>query len=190
MQHSIREWTPQCAGLGSAASRTSKMTTQLSKWVALVCSGVLAGCILGADFDKGLALGELPLGKASKFERQVDLAAGSADLVIAVRDGRCKPVDKGTTIDTTLTGAGGSIERSMNIGELTWAYAEGSCDAYGYLYDPSVGLSKKFDVRGGKYQLVTRVRPGSSDESRIGTLWIIYGGRAPTTRMFPAPPTR
>jgi hypothetical protein len=155
-----------------------------------MCSAVLTGCILGTDFDKGLALAELPLGKASTVEREVNLAEGSADLVIAVRDGRCRPVDKVTTLDVTITGPGGSIERSMNIGELTWAYAEGSCDSYGYLYDPSVGLSKKIDVRSGKYRLVARVRPGGADELRIGTLWVIYGGRVPTTRMFPGPSTQ
>jgi hypothetical protein len=163
------------------------MIALLSRWLRLAFPVVLSGCILGADFDKGLALAELPLGHASKFERQVDLTEGSADLVIAVRDGRCRPVDRGTTLDVTMRGMGVSIETSMNIGELTWAYAEGSCDAYGYSYDPSAGLSKKFDFRHGEYELVTRVRPGSSEELRVGTLWIIYGGRAPTTRMFPAP---
>jgi hypothetical protein len=165
------------------------MKRQVAGWLTVTWSVVLAACVLGADFDKGRAIAELPLGAASSVERKVALAEGTADLVIAVRDGRCRPVDKRTTVDVTMTGMGLSIERSMTIGELTWAYAEGSCDAYGYMYDSSAGLSKKVSVGRGDYQFVIRTRPGSSDESRMATLWIIYGGRAPTTRMFaPQPP--
>jgi hypothetical protein len=183
----VKAQTVQCAELESATTKSSEMIEYLSrKWLRLACPIALSGCVVGADFDKGVSLAELPLGQASKFERQVSLAEGSADLVIAVGDGICRPVDQGTTVDITMTGMGMSIERSMKMGELAWAYAKESCDAYGYLYDPSAGLSKKFDVRPGRYQLVTRVRPAGSEESRVGTLWIIYGGRAPTTRMFPA----
>jgi hypothetical protein len=166
------------------------MKAQIGKWVVGACSVVLAACVLGADFNKGRAIAELPLGAESTVERKVDLAEGSADLVIAVRDGRCHAVDKRTTVDVTMTGMGMSIKRSMRLGELTWAYAEGSCDAYGYMYDSVVGLSKKLRVSSGDYQFVIRTRPGPSEESRIGTLWIIYGGRAPTTRMFPPQPAR
>ena len=166
------------------------MTERPSRLLAL-CSVALAGCsILGADFDKGIALQEIPLGKTSRLERQVALADGRADLVVAVRDGRCKPVDGSTTLDVTMAGADGSITRSMKMGDLTWSYAEGSCDAYGYQYDASVGLSQKFNVRGGSYHLTTQLHPGNPAESRTGTLWIIYGGRAPTTRMFSSTPAR
>jgi|RhiMethySRZTD1v2_1073278.scaffolds.fasta_scaffold222185_3 hypothetical protein len=164
---------------------------QLSKALVSVCLAGLTGCsIFGANFDKGQALLELSFGKASRLERDVALAEGRADLVIAVRDGKCRPVENETTLDVTLTGMDVSINRSMRMGELTWAYAEGSCDAYGYLYDASVGLSRKFDVRSGTYRLITQVHSGNAAESRTGTLWIIYGGRAPTTRMFSSPPAK
>lgn len=148
----------------------------------------LTGCA-ASDFGKGLPLGEIALGAPSDFERYVDVEAGSADLVIAVRDGKCKPVDEGTTVDVSIVGMGTTVELSLKMGALSWAYADKSCDAYGYIYDVGTGLSKKLNLKAGQYRVRARVSSFSKTESRAGSLWIVYGGRAPTTRMFPDAPS-
>jgi hypothetical protein len=133
--------------------------------------------------DKGRPIAELSFAQSSTQATQIDLAEGSAEIVIAIREGKCRPVNEHTIVEIALTGHGISINRSMRMGDLTWAYAQGSCDAYGYLYDSSAGLSKNFDVKSDSYKVVVRVRPGSP-EQRMASLWMIYGGRPPTTRMF------
>ena len=35
---------------------------------------------------------------------------------------------------------------AMRMSQLTWSYAEGSCDAYGYLYDVSAGTSPTVEI--------------------------------------------
>jgi hypothetical protein len=170
---------------------SSHAIKSISAYPTLIWVAALAGCsILGADFDKGQLLVDVSLGKSSNYEREIALADGHADLVIAVRDGKCKPVDARSIVDVALRGPSQSIERTMRMGELTWSYAQGSCDAYGYLYDSAKGLSEKFDLGSGKYRVDVRVLSASPEETRVGSLWIIYSGRAPTGRMFPKTPAR
>lgn len=150
-------------------------------WIMCI---VVLGCV-GTDFDKGTPIAELSLVQASTHTGEVHLAEGTADIVVAVRDGKCHPVNAETRISVAITGQGSVIESSMKLGDLTWAYAEGSCDAYGYAYDAATRLSKKFKLKRGDYKIDVEVRPGSP-EQRTAMIWIIYGGRAPTTKMFPS----
>ena len=145
---------------------------------------MLLGCA-SVDLDKGRPIAEVSFAQSSAHTTQVDLAEGSAEIVIAVRGGKCNPVSQETIVDVSLKGHGLSIDRSMRMGDMTWAYADGSCDAYGYLYDSSKGVSRPFDIKRATYEVVVRVRP-ASPEQRMVSVWTIYGGRAPTTKMFPA----
>ena len=145
---------------------------------------MLMGCA-SVDLDKGREIAKLSLGESSAHSIQVDLPEGSAEVVIAVADGKCNPVNEDTTVDIALRSNGLSINRTMRMGDLTWAYAVESCDAYGYLYDASRGVSKPFEVRSASYEAVIRVRPGIP-EQRMASVWMIYGGRAPLIRMFAA----
>jgi hypothetical protein len=148
---------------------------------SLVTAAVL-GCA-SADFDKGRLIADLSFAQDSALTTQVDLAGGIVEIVVAVPDGKCKPVNPDSVIKIAITGPDISADRFMKMGDLTWAYAQGSCDAYGYLYDVSKGISKPFAIEGGVYEVAIRVRPGSP-EDRVVSVWTIFGGRAPTTRMF------
>ena len=100
----------------------------------------LTGCATN-DFDKGLLVAQIALDGPSDLERSVNLESGTADLVVAVRDGKCKPVNEGTTAEVAIAGLGTTTELSLRMGALTWAHADRSCDAYGYLYDVGTGLT-------------------------------------------------
>jgi hypothetical protein len=162
--------------------RTSEVTNIL-RTVGLTLLVVLSACA-SRDLDKGTRIAELSFAESSTQTNLVQLADGVADLVVAVPNGHCRPVNEETTVDVAISGPSLPIQQSMKMGELTWAYAEGSCDAYGYVYEAATRLSKKFDVTRGKHNVRVQLMLGMP-EQRTATLWIIYGGRAPTTRMFP-----
>jgi hypothetical protein len=144
---------------------------------------LILGCA-GVDLDKGTRIAEVPMAEVSMRTVQVRLPEGNADIVLAVRDGKCNPVNPATTIEVTISGPGVSDKRVMKASDLSWAFAEGSCDAYGYVYDTAARLSKKIALADGDYRVVVNVHPGAPDP-RTAAIWAIYGGRAPTTRMFP-----
>jgi hypothetical protein len=141
------------------------------------------GCA-GVDLDKGTRLAEVRLAEVSTRTVQVRLPEGNADIVLAVRDGKCTPVNPATSVDVAISGPGVSDKWVMKAADLSWAFAEGSCDAYGYIYDTATRLSKKIALADGDYRVVVNVHPGAPDP-RTAAIWAIYGGRAPTTRMFP-----
>ena len=72
----------------------------------------------------------------------------------------------------------------MRISQLTWSYAEGSCDAYGYLYDESTGNARKFEIATDATEASVEIEVQAGGPSRPATVWLIYGGRAPTSRLF------
>ena len=137
------------------------------------------------DLDKGREIANLSLDESATLNGQIDLPEGTAEIVIAVADGKCHPVNQDTTVDIALRSDRVSINRTLRMGDLTWSYAEGSCDAYGYLYDVTKGVSRPVDVSSARYETVIRMRPAIR-EQRMVSVWMIYGGRAPLSRMFAA----
>lgn len=177
-----RAWLEPPTGWGCTMSTWRQLVWRVVAG-SLACALGVSGCA-ATDLRKGVPLGDIALGGPTSFERVIDLEAGTADLAIAVRDGKCKPIREGTTIDVTIVGMGTRVEQSLMMGALSWAHADKSCDAYGYLYDVRSGLSEKFELKAGQYRVRAQVRSFDEAEQRSGALWVIYGGRAPTTRMF------
>ena len=160
------------------------MIRRLQELVIFVGANLAAGCgALAFDIDKGTNLANLNLVGRSVVERQVTLPAGEAGFAIAVPGIKCEPANDAITVQIRMKGMGTSIEDSLRFGDLTWAFARDSCNAWGYVYTKSQG-SKTFALARGEYQVTIEVDAPGSARARKASLWIIYGDMAPTIRMF------
>jgi len=149
---------------------------------------LLCGCagLLGADFDRATRLVSVRLGADSHITSDMALPAGAVELVVAVPNQHCHAISPDTVIKVKMTGHMRTIETAIKASTLTWSFGQGSCHAYGYIYDSAVGLGKTLeiprDVGNVRIEVETSSVPRDSD--RILSLWVIYGGRVPTGRLF------
>lgn len=153
----------------------------------------LSGCALASDFDKATLVGEIGLVRAATLHREVILPSGPARLMIAVRNYRCAPVD--ATIRVRVVGAQGIVlSKQILLSQLTWSYGRDSCDAIGYLEPPNTNdeVAKKGDGslvlkvgrKGVTYTFDAMTTDSTLAKERSAALWLIYGDRVPTARIF------
>lgn len=151
---------------------------------------LLSGCtwLMSQDFDKATLLAEITIrSTADVAQRVLDLPKGNAEVIVAVPNQRCRPADPKTTVRVRLEGEGfDAVDLAVKFGELTWSHGMNSCHAYGYLYDSTVGLGRKLVIPEGAKRIRASVTTSGVDgsESRGGSVWLAYGGRVPTTRLF------
>lgn len=157
------------------------------RWMGIVLAFVaVGGCtLMPSDFDKATEVARFSLGHQGSVHRVIALPAGQAELVVAVPNYHCKPAASDDSVRVRVTGENVTpVDVTMTLGDLTWGYAVNSCDAYGYLYDRSAGLSRKFQVPDGAKAVSVDVDVSSKGELRPASVWLIYGGRVPTNRVF------
>jgi hypothetical protein len=160
------------------------MIRRIQELVLFAVASLAAGCgALAFDIDKGTNVANLNLAGRSVIEREVTLEAGEVGFAIAVPGIKCEPTDDAITVQIQMKGNGASINESLRFGDLTWAFARDSCDAWGYVYTKTQG-SKSLALGRGEYQVTIAVDAPSSARARKASLWIIYGDMAPTIRMF------
>lgn len=151
---------------------------------------LLTGCtwLLSRDFDKATLLADITIQSTTHVaQRVLDLPQGDAEVIVAVPNQHCRPVDPRTTVRVRLEGERfKAVDLAMKFGELTWSHGMNSCHAYGYLYDSTAGLGRKLVIPAGSGQIRALVTTSGVDagESREGSVWLAYGGRVPTTRVF------
>lgn len=164
---------------------------------ALVVSSALlsTGCfgLLERDFNKLTLVGELRLGDLEVFRRTVNLPSGNAQLILAVPNYRCSAIGDYPISFTVRSEKGVEFSERVLISQLTWSYAENSCDAFGYLR-PGAAPNQSIPGHGTMTLEITRdqspvtVEVDASEmktsSSRSASIWFIYGGRAPLGRIF------
>jgi hypothetical protein len=154
-----------------------------------------SGCVLANDFDKATLIGTIELGNAARLQRELMVPSGRARLMIAIRNYRCAPME--ATIRVSVAGPEGNvISQQVSLSQLTWSYGRDSCEATGYL-ESSDSHDKAAAKDGGEMRLqvghrratygfdVTTIDSDSTNE-RQAALWLIYGDRVPTARIFGA----
>lgn len=151
---------------------------------------LLTGCtwLMAQDFDKATRLAEIRIQSTIHVAQTVlDLPQGDAEVIVAVPNQHCRPVDPRTTVRVRLEGEGfKAIDLAMKFGELTWSHGMSSCHAYGYLYDSQSGIGRKLQIPSEARQIHVSVTTSGVDarESRGGSVWLAYSGRVPTNRVF------
>ena len=151
---------------------------------------LLTGCtwLMAQDFDKATRLAEITIRSTTQVAQTVlDLPQGDAEVIVAVPNQHCRPADPRTTVRVRLEGEGfKAIDLAMKFGELTWSHGMNSCHAYGYLYDSAAGLGRKLLIPAGARHVRASVTTSGVDasDSRRGSVWLAYGGRVPTNRVF------
>lgn len=147
------------------------------------------GCasILQSDFEKATLLSSVDLGLPSQSSRLLKLPPGSAQVVIAIPGAHCQKPDMGASVNVRFK-ANKHLDATvaMKLSQLTWSYAEGSCDAYGYLYDVSAGTSPTVEIAADTNEASVDIEVHANGPARLANVWLIYGGRAPTSRLFGA----
>jgi hypothetical protein len=165
--------------------------------VAIVLLGTTllnaSGCALASDFDKATLVGEIGLEKSASLRRELMVPKGRARLMIAIRNFHCAPME--ATIRVTVVGSEGNIlSKQVSLSQLTWSYGKDSCDAIGYLessdsHDEGAakgGEEMRLQVNRGRapYTFDVTTMDSNSTSERRAALWLIYGDRVPTARIF------
>jgi hypothetical protein len=149
--------------------------------------------VLASDFDKATLVGEIELEKSAVLRRDLMLPTGRARLMIAIRNIQCAPME--ATIRVTVVGSEGSIlSKQLSLSQLTWSYGKDSCDAIGYLESADSrddGAAKgegemrlQVGRRRATYTFDVTTLDSNSTNDRRAALWLIYGDRVPTARIF------
>jgi hypothetical protein len=134
----------------------------------------LAGCtwMLMSDFQKGTEIAEFDLGKVHNLTKSMALPEGEADFRFVVRDYDCKE-PLGASISVKVQFAkGGSIQRDVNLDEITWPVSGRDCHPIGYLRRelghplfPSISMwtsgRPKRPFRSGRNSREEPTRPGA-----------------------------
>jgi len=159
------------------------------KYLTLLIAGLASSCtlLMSSDFDKAIRLAEINIGVLGKVNQILDIPAGDAMIVIAVPNYRCSSIDATAKIRVLIEGHGVIlVDTTMTLSQLTWSHGVDSCHAYGYSYDKAAGLTQKVDIPKGSRQMNISIETISSGNTgtRTGAVWLVYGGRAPTARMF------
>jgi hypothetical protein len=176
------------ARLGKRTSGASQMRTNGS--IVLLLAFALCGCglVMSREFDKATLLTQFSIqGAGHAAQNVIDLPSGTAEIILAVPNHHCSPVDLRTTVRVRLEGDGfQSIDLAMRLGDLTWSHGMNSCHAYGYLYDSTTGLGRKLAIPDRAKGVRVSVTTSGSDanQTRTGSVWMVYGGRVPTARLF------
>ena len=152
-----------------------------------------SGCVLASDFDKATLVGEIELEKSAILRRELTVPTGRARLMIAVRNFQCAPME--ATIRVTVVGSEGNIlSKQVSLSQLTWSYGKDSCDAIGYLesadsHDEGAAKDEgemrlQVGRRKATYTFDVMTMDSNSTNERRAALWLIYGDRVPTARIF------
>jgi hypothetical protein len=172
------------------------MKSRLILLVALMLATSLlasSGCALASDFDKATPIGVIDLEKDASLRRELTVPAGRGRLMIAVANYRCAPFE--ATIQIGILGAEGAVlSRRVSLSQLTWSYGRDSCDAIGYLEQPDSKGSRsatddaemrlRFGAGKSRYTIEAMTIDSNSTNKRSAELWLIYGDRVPTARIF------
>lgn len=177
------------AWLGRTCRGASTEMNGISKSLLRIALVSIGGCSLlpSSDFEKATRVADFAI-QAGKFSSEVRLPEGEARLVWAVPNVLCTPLSPATSIAIRIEREGTLVfGQVLKGGDLTWAHGQKSCHGYGYMYDESTGTSGlKLPVPrgGGTYRIELEIASDLSPVARNSSLWFIYGGRAPTIRMF------
>jgi hypothetical protein len=156
------------------------------KIVALIAAfGCLASCgHIGTDFDKATYVGRVDLSDSRPHSFRVDLAEGDASLIVAVPGYNCADIKPDAVLEVSIAGeAVSAASARIALHELTWSYANRSCDAFGYVRDKR--LTATIPRKGATVRLtfaIDAARHVASSEQIL--LWYVYGDRVPTSRVF------
>jgi len=157
----------------------------------IVLAGVaicVAGCsVLGGDFEKAKFVGWLRLRDGASSSSTVSLPSGKARLIIAVPGYRCAAPKPDASIAITIAGdAVQGFAESIRLEDLTWSFAINSCDAFGYAVDAPDNrrLVVKVLGDGSTARITARIGPVTGTPTQEVLLWLIYGDRIPTSRIY------
>jgi hypothetical protein len=150
----------------------------------LIGSLAVVGCasLLARDFEKATLISDVELGNPKIYTRTLAAQGGIARLILAVPNYRCSPPVDGPVSFVVRVDSAIVLSERRRLSALTWSHGEGSCDAHGYL----AGDAGRFDLKDGHPRVtfeidVSQVQGGSM---RQASVWLIYGDRVPTAKIF------
>src|SRR5262249_24197887 len=195
VQHIWPEWTLAHSGMGTKSGKC-EVKRRISLGALLVSTTLLSTvclALLERDFDKLTRVGEFRLGSAEIFRQTVNLPSGSAQLILAIPNYRCAAVGEDPVTFTVRSDKGVEFSERVLISQLTWSYAQDSCDALGYLR-AEAGRNQSMPGRGTMTLEITHdqtpitvevdTRELKTSTPRNASVWFIYGGRAPLDKIF------
>ena len=139
---------------------------------------------LGDDFEKASYLGRAELRDSGTREFVANLVEGEASLIIAIPGYNCSEVKPDATLDISVqTGAAQPASLTIALHDMTWSYANRSCNAFGYVRDERLAVAVPRNGGAIKLTLVIR-RAKETNMSHQMLLWFVYGDRVPTRRIF------
>jgi hypothetical protein len=155
----------------------------------LFAASTLSSCMqmMQKDFDKATCVGTFSLAD-QHFRQTIVAPAGDANVMLAFPGRQCsKPQDRTLTIEVNDAN-GLEFRKNVRLSQLTWATAQGSCDAYGYLEEgsPKGPIGMTIHVPNDHFPMTVTIDLGPAgvpDHVEVG-VWLIYGERAPTTKIF------
>jgi hypothetical protein len=154
-------------------------------WLVGSSLGVV-GCtsLLERDFEKAMLISDVELGNPRIYTRTLAAQGGIARLILAVPNHRCSPPADGPVsfavrVDNTIV-----LSERRRLSELTWSHGEGSCDALGYV----AGNAGRIDLKDGHPLVTFEIDVGNvqGGSMRRASVWLIYGDRIPTAKIFGA----
>jgi hypothetical protein len=151
----------------------------------------LAGCtwMLMSDFQKGTEIAEFDLGKVHNLTKSMALPEGEADFAFVVRDYDCKE-PLGASISVKVQFAkGGSIQRDVNLDEITWPVSGRDCRPIGYLRLKDSAYTRPLRIVIGRESNPVSFSINVTQAADVGrqmSIWVVYGDRDPVDRMLGA----
>jgi hypothetical protein len=171
------------SGLGRAGSGAGEMRPIWLPLTVLLSAG--CGAILSSDFSKARKVAEFRLGESSALHATLRLPPGQAQVIIAVPNYRCNMPDVTAAVSIRIhIGDTELVREQVKLSDVVWAYANNSCDAYGYTYNEMSQLTNTFNIPSSKSDADVDVAIDSKGKVMPAAVWVVYQGRVPTAKVF------